>query len=101
MAVRVGSAVFEDHISIEVVPNKWADTHDRALPPWDFAEVVNTVVPILTKFRRSASLWVPVMAPGRWYFEEVKYALRNVSIPVAITQGSDPPGIMCNSQDKL
>jgi hypothetical protein len=41
MAVRVGSAVFEDHISIEVLPNKWTDTfvllirHDMALPPWD------------------------------------------------------------------
>ncbi len=100
MAVRVGSAIFEDHISLEIFPNKWTDTfilpvrHDRALPPWDFAEVVSTVVPILTRFRRSASLWVPVIAPGRWYFEEVKYALRNALIPVAITQGSDPPGIM-------
>lgn len=100
MAIRVGSAIFEDHISLELLPNKWTDTfilpvrHDRALLPWDFAEVVNTVIPILTRFRRSASLWVPVIAPGRWYFEEVKYALRNASIPVAITQGSDRPGIM-------
>ena len=77
MAVRVGSAVFEDHISIEIVPNKWTDTfilpirHDMALPPWDYAEVVNTVIPTLLKLRRGASLWVPVIAPVRWYFEEV------------------------------
>lgn len=100
MAIRVGSATFEDHISLEVLPNKWTDTfvlpvrHDRALPPWDFAEVVNTVVPILTRFRRSASLWVPITAPGRWYFEEVRYALRNTLIPVAITPNRDRPGIM-------
>jgi hypothetical protein len=29
------------------------------------------------------------MAPGRWYFEEVKYALRNPSIPVAVTKGKE------------
>ncbi len=100
MTVRVGSAVFEDHISIEVVPNKWTDTfilpiwHDMALPPWDFAEVANTVIPLLIKLRRGASLWVPVMAPGKWYFEEVKYALRNASIPVAVTPGRHQPGIL-------
>ena len=36
-----------------------------------------------------ASLWVPVMAPGKWYFEEVKYALRNPTIPVAVTHGKE------------
>ena len=46
MSVRVGSAIFENHVSMEVVPNKWTDTlvfplrHDRALPPWDYAEAV-------------------------------------------------------------
>ena len=72
MAVRVGSAIFENHVSIQVVPNKWTDTfvfpirHDMALPPWDYAEAVNTVIPTLEKFRRGASLWVPVTAPGQW-----------------------------------
>lgn len=65
MPVRVGSAVFEDHVSIELVPSKWTDTfilpiqHDKALPPWDYAEVVKTVMPTLLKVRRGASLWVP------------------------------------------
>lgn len=100
MTVRVGSAVFEDHISIEVAPNRWTDTfvlpvwHDLALPPWDYAEVVKTVSPLLIKLRRGASLWVPVIAPGKWYFEEVKYALRNASIPVAVTCGRQQPGIL-------
>ena len=100
MAVRVGSAVLEDHISIELVPNKWTDTfilpvrHDMALPSWDHAEVVKTVIPTLIKLRRGASLWVPVMAPGQWYFEEVKYALRSALIPVAITDVRNPPGIL-------
>ena len=93
MAVRVGLAVFEDHISMELVPKKWTDTfvlpirHDMALPPWDYAEVVNTIMPSLIKLRRGASLWVPVIAPEKWYFEEVKYALRNTSTPVAVTCG--------------
>ena len=100
MSVRVGSAIFEDHVSLEVVPNKWTDTfvlpirHDRALPPWDYAEAVNTVIPTLEKLRRGASLWVPVMAPGRWYLEEAKYTLRNASIPVAFTNGETLPGIL-------
>jgi hypothetical protein len=64
--------------------------HDAALPPWDYAEVVKTTMPVLKKLRKGvASLWVPVMAPGKWYFEEVKYALRNPTIPVAVTNGRE------------
>ncbi len=96
MATRVGSAVFEDHISMEVWPGSWTDTfvfpirYDAALPPWDYAEVVKTTIPVLKKMRKGvASLWVPVMGPGKWYFEEVKYALRNPTIPVAVTNGKE------------
>ena len=64
--------------------------HDAALPPWDYAEVVKTTIPVLKKLRKGvASLWVPVMAPGTWYFEEVKYALRDATIPVAVTNGRE------------
>ena len=100
MAVRVGSAIFEDHISIELVPRKWTDTfilpiwHNMALPPWDYAEVINTTIPILSRLRRGASLWVPVITSARWSFEEVKYALRAASIPVAVTHGRNQPGIL-------
>jgi hypothetical protein len=100
MSVRVGSAIFEDHISMELVSNKWTDTfilpvyHDMALPPWDYAEAVKTVIPALRKLRRAASLWVPVIAPGSWYFDEVKYVLRTVSLPVAVTRGRDRPDIL-------
>ena len=108
MAVKLGPAIFEDHISIEIFPKKWTDTfifpvyHDRVLPPWNYAEVIKTVIQVLRKSRRGPSLWVPVMAPGNWYFDEMKYALRNASIPVAVTRGrivpqildfSKPPGI--------
>lgn len=96
MATRVGPAIFEDHVSIEVWPGSWTDTfvlpvrHDAALPPWDYAEVVKTTMPVLKKMRKGvASLWVPVMAPGTLYFEEVKYALRDARIPVAVTNGRD------------
>ncbi len=96
MSTRVGSAVFEDHISMEVWPGSWTDTfifpirYDAALPPWDYAEVVKTTIPVLKKLRWGvASLWVPVMAPGNWYFQEVKYALRNPAIPVAVTKGRE------------
>jgi hypothetical protein len=97
MAVRVGSAVFDDHISLEVWPKSWTDTfifpvrHDAALPPWDYAEAVKTTIPVLRKMRRSPSLWVPVMAPGKWYFEEMRYALRNPTIPIAVTNGRQVP----------
>jgi hypothetical protein len=100
MAVRVGPAVFEDHISIEIVPRKWTDTfifpvhYNRALPPWDYVDVVNTVVPTLIKMRRGASLWIPVTSPGRWFFEEVKYALRNAPVAVAVTKGYSQPTIL-------
>src|SRR5574339_396120 len=96
MATRVGTAVFVYHVSIEVWPGSWTDTfvfpvrYDAALPPWDYAEVVKTTIPVLKKLRKGvASLWIPVMAPGKWYFEEVKYALRNPTIPVAVTQGKE------------
>jgi hypothetical protein len=97
MAVKLGSAIFEDHISIELIPGKWTDTfifpvrHDRLLSPWAYAEVVKTLVRPLKKLRRGASLWVPVIAPGRWYFEEVKYALRKISFPVAVTHNQKAP----------
>lgn len=100
MAVKVGPALFEDHVSIEIVPNRWTDTfifpvrHDWALSPWSYAEVVKTVIRTLRKWRKSPSLWVPVMAPGNWYFDEMKYALRNASIPVAVTRGRTIPQIL-------
>jgi len=98
--MRLGPAIFEDHISIELFPKKWTDTfifpvrHDRALPPWHYAEVVKTVIQPLRKSRRSPSLWVPVLAPGKWYFDEMKYALRNTSITVAVTSGRTVPRIL-------
>ena len=100
MPVNVGPAVFEDHISIELIPGKWTDTfifpvrHDWALPPWNYAEVVKSVIRSLRKSRRNPSLWVPVLAPGKWYFDEVKYALRKSFIPVAVTQGRSMPKIL-------
>jgi hypothetical protein len=108
MPIRIGPAIFEDHISIEIFPNKWTDTfifpisHDWALPPWNYAEAVKTAIQSLRRSRRSPSLWVPVMAPGKWYFEELKFALRYASIPTAVTNGrtmphlldfSKPPGV--------
>ena len=100
MAVRVGKAVFDDHVSIEIAPGRWTDTfvmpvkHDRALPPWDYAAAVRTVIKPLSSLRRGASLWVPVSDRGTWYFEEVKHSLRDVRMPLAVTLGQDNlPGI--------
>src|SRR5574341_1383100 len=95
MAVRVGKAVLEDHGSIELAPGRWSDTfvvpvrHDRALPPWAYAEVVKMAVKPLFRLRRGASLWIPVSDPGRWYFEEVKHTLRDLWLPLAVTLGCD------------
>lgn len=104
MPIRVGPAIFENHISLEIFPNKWTDTfifpiyHDRVLPPWNYAELVKTLIRSLRRSRRSPSLWVPVIAPGKWYFEELKFALRNASIPVAVTNGRVMPRILDFSQ---
>src|SRR5512141_2494167 len=95
MTVRVGKALFEDHISIEISPGRWSDTfvfpvvHDRGLPPWDYADVVRMTAVQLLRFRRGASLWVPVSAPGRWYFDELKFALRSFPLALAVTEGRD------------
>ena len=95
MSVQVGKAVFDDHLSIELAPGRWTDTfimllqHDRGLPPWDYAEAVRTVARPLSRFRRGASLWVPVGSPGRWYFEEVKYTLRDFPLALAVTWGRE------------
>jgi len=95
MAVRVGKAVFDDHMTIEMGMGRWSDTfvlpvsHDKGLPPWDYAEVVKTVAGQLSRFRRGASLWVPVSASGTWYFEEIKYVLRHFPIALAVTLGQD------------
>ena len=95
MTVRVGKALFDDHISIEISPGRWSDTfvfpvlHDRGLPPWDYADVVRMAAGQLSRFRKGASLWVPVSAPGRWYFDELKFALRNFPLPLAVTDGRD------------
>lgn len=101
MAVRVGKAVLEDHVSIELAPGRWSDTfvvpvrHDRALPPWDYAEVIKMAAKLLFRLRRGASLWIPVSDPGRWYFEEVKHALRDLRMPLAVTFGRDRlPGLL-------
>src|SRR3990170_4742212 len=100
MAVRVGKAVLEDHVSLELSPGRWSDTfvvpikHDRAMPPWDYAEVVKMVAKPLFRFRRGASVWVPVSGSGRWYFEEVKHTLRDFPMPLAVTFGRDRlPGL--------
>ncbi len=104
MSIKLGSAVFEDHISIELIPGKWTDTfvfpvrYDRMLSPWSSAEVVKSVIRSLKKLRKSPSLWVPVNAPGRWYFDEIKYALRKASIPVAVTQDQQLPGLLSFSK---
>jgi len=62
MTVKVESAILEDHVSIELFPQKWTDTfifpvrHDRALPPWNYAEVVKTVMNYPVRLRRGSSL---------------------------------------------
>jgi hypothetical protein len=35
-----------------------------------------------------------VIAPGKWYFDEVKFALRKASIPVAVTWGRAVPKVL-------
>jgi len=91
MAVRVGSAVFDDWQTLEYPPAGWTDTfilrvrHDAGLPPGDYAEGLRKLFRPLTRLRHGASVWIQVDAPGMWYAREVRRALRGSGLPVAVT----------------
>jgi len=98
----VGKAIFDDWESLEL-PGGWSDTFifqlspTDGLPPVDYAGVIRSLIPGVVKLRKSASLWVQICGPssreGRWFSQAIRYALRGLSAPTAVTPDSVRPKI--------
>jgi len=60
--------------------------YDAGLPPDSYVEGLKKLVRHLSELRRGASLWVRVEAPGNWYVREVRRALREEDLAIAVTK---------------
>jgi len=101
MAVRVGKALFDGWVSLEL-PAGWSDTFifrmspTDGLPPADYAQVIKSLIPAVLKLRKSASVWVQIggeATGASWFCQAVCRALRGLPAPVAVTSASVPPQI--------
>ena len=92
MAVKVGTVVFPDWKAIYYPPAGWTDTfifdmqYDAGLPPDSYVEGLKKLIRHFNELRRGASLWVRVEAPGNWYVREVRRALREEDLAIAVTK---------------
>ncbi len=90
MGARIGKVVFSDWKSLPF-QGGWTDTFIfrmsalACLPPWDYASLIRRMAAPVRKLRRSASIWVQVDAPGKWYAAEVRTALKGLALPMAVT----------------
>ncbi len=90
MGARIGKVVFSDWKSLPF-QGGWTDTFIfrmsalSCLPPFAYASLIRRMAAPVRKLRRSASIWVQVDAPGKWYAAEVRRSLRGLQLPVAIT----------------
>ncbi len=121
MRVQVEKIVFHDWVSLKL-GSGWTDTFifrispRDGLPPADYAALVRPLSSPLRKSRPDASIWVQILGHGTgqqyamwaghsglatgptiesadWFRNEFQYALRTSQVPVAVTNGSEPPGI--------
>lgn len=99
MSVCVGATVFDEWHSLPLMGG-WTDTFvfimpaDAGLPPADYARLLRRMTPMVTKLRRSASLWVKIgAAPGQWYANVVRQTLRGIPLPYAVTAADQPPAV--------
>lgn len=90
MGARVGKMVFFDWKSLPF-EGGWTDTFifrmsaRSCLPPFAYASLIRRMAAPVRKLRRSASIWVQIDAPGKWYEAEVRRSLRGLQLPVAAT----------------
>ncbi len=90
MGARIGKVVFSDWMSLPF-QGGWTDTFIfrmsalACLPPFSYASLIRRMAAPVRKLRRSASIWVQVEAPGKWYEAEVRRSLRGLQLPVAVT----------------
>lgn len=94
MAYRIGKMIFHDWKSL-LFQDGWTDTFIfrisavACLPPSDYAKLVRRMAAPVRKLRRSASIWVQVEAPGKWYEAEVRRSLKGLQLPVAVTGNNE------------
>lgn len=74
---------------------QWADVFiqhispQAGLPPLEYGLGMYRLAALLMRKRRSASLWVQVEGPGRWYRETLRSVLRwKGKLPIAVTARS-------------
>ncbi len=94
MGARIGTVVFSDWKSLPF-QGGWTDTFIfrmsalTCLPPFAYASLIRRMTAPVRKLRKSASIWVQVDAPGKWYEAEVRRSLRGLQLPVAVTASED------------
>ncbi len=90
MGARIGKVVFSDWKSLPF-SGGWTDTFIfrmsalACLPPFAYASLIRRMAAPVRKLRKSASIWVQVVAPGKWYEAEIRRSLRGLQLPVAVT----------------
>ncbi len=90
MGARIGKMVFSDWKTLPF-QGGWTDTFIfrmsalSCLPPFAYASLVRRMAAPVRKLRHSASIWVRVDAPGKWYEAEVRRSLKGLPLPVAVT----------------
>jgi hypothetical protein len=95
MTVRIGDMTFSDWISLPF-EDGWTDTFifrisaQACIPPFEYAPLLKRIVAHTRRKRRTASVWVQVDAPGKWYLAEVQRSLEGLKLPFAVTDGNEP-----------
>lgn len=95
MTVRIGNMTFSDWVSLPF-EDGWTDTFifrisaQACIPPFEYAPLLKRIVAHTLCKRRTASIWVHVNAPGKWYMAEVQRSLERLKLPHVVTDGSEP-----------
>lgn len=117
MCVCVEDLQFDAWESLPIV-SSWSDTFilrvapTDGLPPVDYAAAVHAAAAPLRKLRPEASVWVqvgsdrplqgegngapalPAWESARWYVDALRYALRRLPVPVAVSAADSRPGLL-------
>jgi hypothetical protein len=101
MPYRVGDAIFGGWESIEIAPERFADTfifplqYNAGLPPCAYGQAIRSLTFPLKKLRRGHSaIWIKLESPeALWFLRELRRSLKGLEIPIAITLGGRKPQI--------
>ncbi len=100
MTVRICDMTFSDWVSLPF-QDGWTDTFifrinaQACIPPFEFGPLLKRMAAHTRSKRSSASLWIQVDAPGKWYLAEVKRALLpGLKLPYAVTRAGEEPSYL-------